>query len=143
MKRQDGPARRRNFAEQEVQLRHQDCRAFFQAARQLVQFNVFFVPYQPQPLSPQKRERGSCGNAVSPGAKELRLLERPQMADDFKEYILQHILRGVRADEAADVVVKDSLQSPQQLFKRFTVSGLGAKNQMRLMNAVVQEITFH
>jgi hypothetical protein len=65
------------------------------------------------------------------------------MADDFKEYILQHILRGVRADEAADVVVKDSLQSPQQLFKRFTVSGLGAKNQMRLMNAVVQEITFH
>jgi len=143
MQRQDSPARRRNFTEQQVQLHHQDCRAFFQAAWEFVHFHVFFVPYQPHALSAQKGERGARGNAVSPGAKEFWLLKRPQMTDDFDEYVLQNILSSVRADEAADVLVEDCLHPTQQLFKRLSISGLGEEDQMRLMDAVVQKITFH
>ena len=98
---------------------------------------------QPQALSAQKGERGARGNAVSPGAKELRLVKLTEMTAYFQEYVLQNILRAVRADEAADVLVEDCLHPTQQLFKRLLVSGLGEENQMRLMDAVVQKITFH
>jgi len=40
-------------------------------------------------------------------------------------------------------LVEDCLHPTQQLFKRLSISGLGEEDQMRLMDAVVQKITFH
>jgi hypothetical protein len=61
------------------------------------------------------------------------------MANDFEEDVLQHIFRAIRAYEAADVVVEDSLNAPQQLFQRLAVPNLAAENQMGFVDAVVQD----
>jgi len=65
-------------------------------------------------------------------------MEGAKVAADFQRHILQRIFVAVTAGQAADIAVKVGLNFPQERFESRAVAGLGEQNQVRPMDAVVQ-----
>src|SRR6185436_16610706 len=83
-------------------------------------------------------ERLARGDAISPGAKQLRLTQPDQLAIDEQKNLLQNIFgQRVRADEAEDVTIQRRLQELEQFIECRTVARLGAQDPTNLLFGAV------
>src|SRR5262249_32738002 len=85
---------------------------------------------RPEPLLSQPVKSLAAGDAVDPGAKQLRVAEPAQFAPDHHEDFLQDVVRKMLVGHQPDEVTANGpLNTLEQLRECLTVPRLGEQDQ--------------